>query len=536
MANNFADYFRVDMQAFATIDGEKIPIVGWNVDFTTNRIPEGYIDLPLGRAMSGPQAGGISSAEGILSTLEPFTPVSISVMATATPDGRAAPAGKNPGFPSGTPFVIFEGFARGPAHKKTTTSAVLRVEVMGFLASLAGASQQIIGAVINIPPNGAAIAQTQLGSGAAVTPDLLTALATTFIQDPAADLWGEAIQLLFESVVQASNAWGDNKNTFAAEALAAINQEGGALPSLPLTITGVGSLPPVDLLSKGVSITLADIFYNASDNLWRTLTLLALEFGFKVIPAASEASVAPIFYGLGGDPWRVIDPSEYYGIDIKGQFDENFYSYLTQVALFTDVFNSGQFQDTAAVVKAVGFAQFDPTKLPGNSTGRLERYRASSWLLPPGASPTGSINAGNAIPDASNPDTAGTGEDQGAAETAYINAGLGDAYAQTVLYDKVFAHRSMDLYGRFRADIAPGSLLQVNTAGELFTGKQDTLFAHVYSVSIGMGQEGNNSFAYTRFSLTNVRSKTEHQDFTLPKHPLFGQAWVGGRLSSDVPG
>ena len=85
--------------------------------------------------------------------------------------------------------------------------------------------------------------------------------------------------------------------------------------------------------------------------------------------------------------------------------------------------------------------------------------------------------------------------------------------------------------GRYRLDIAPGSLIQLNSAGDLFDQSHETVFASVSGVDISIGNQGQGSYAHTSFQLTNIRSNTEHQKFTTPDHPLYdGAAWRGGKL------
>jgi hypothetical protein len=195
---------------------------------------------------------------------------------------------------------------------------------------------------------------------------------------------------------------------------------------------------------------------------------------------------------------------------------------------------SSPWQMEDVVAKPLGYAF---VTLPEGAKGRFHLHTAPSWMLPSGTPGKVSLSFDSGYPDASNPQSTGGKEtdsaaaSQAALESQYLDSNLGNDIAAAVLHDNLFDHRRMKIGGRLRFDIAPGSLLQINTVGEKFTGESDVLFGHVNSVTIEVGEVGGGeSFARTEFELVHVRSKTEHETLTVTEHPLYGVPWYGGQL------
>lgn len=527
----------IAVEAYATIDGRRVPISNFSCIFQLNEIPLAVIQIPLGRIGGGKDVGQRAPVADILTGLQPMTPVTVHAKLTPSPAGQST----NNGFPAGE-FLLFTGFARGPAFSKNyeSASAAFVVEAYGWPVALAGATQYITGTFARQAPSGGTLIVSRLGDQGKVTPILADSLLKD-VKAVASNIWANGIRPVFNQIVANTSGWTGQANTTALEALTRYSAS-GRLPIAPLNL---GAYPAAqgqskDMFEKGIVAWLVNAIYNGwamdGQDLWDTLQLLAETFMFRIISTINEGSIAPITLALGGAAYKVIEPSEYNAIDINAIFSPKYYAYPTACGLYAKGWQSSQWQDQAVETSAFGLA-FVPSL--GGKTGRFLLRPAPVWLLPLSAAARSSVNPGGAVPDASNPEDGKAPDiNQGAAENNYFGAATpGNGCAAAILRDELFFMRQLSIRGKFRVDIAPGSLVQINTMGEVFAGQGQVLFGHVAAVKLELGIPGDgNGYASTTLNVVSVRSKTEHENgsLTVPTHPLYLTAWRGGPLSAEL--
>jgi hypothetical protein len=138
---------------------------------------------------------------------------------------------------------------------------------------------------------------------------------------------------------------------------------------------------------------------------------------------------------------------------------------------------------------------------------------------------------GMSAPDAVNPNTPIEDVHHGADMVTFYGGNMGDGYASTILHDRVFEHRVCEISGRFRLDIAPGSLVRIRTIGERFVGSDEVFFGHAFQVKLFGGERGGGSIMGTDVIVKSVRTGTEHELYTVPTHPLYNERWTGAMLT-----
>lgn len=540
MADNFANYYYIKVKARATIGGKTVEISSFDINYTLDEIPTARIELPIGRQMRGAALGSVSKAMGFITTLTPFEPITISMEAQATPASRAAPPGKDQGFPKGM-FPVFKGYIGGAEYLKDGMGAVasLAVTAFGEPAALAGSTQYSKGTdVAGGATNGGDYIVSRLGSGGA-RPNFVDVLNQKF-KDVGRSLWTLGIEPLMQEVIGSVAQWTNDTNTFARVALKRINT--GAFSDVP-KLDLSDKVANKEALNKALVFQLSKIFYeywkgpNSSGDLWDVLKACMEIYGFHFIPGVENDAIVPLSPNIGGKVWNTIDPSEYYVIQPVQSFDPKMYSYLTRVCIFMTSFQSGQWQASSPPSRIIGaFPQMGHAQTLGLTTeskGRTQMVPAPLWLYPPGAIALDALDTGG-VPDKGNPRVIKPPKnDQGKIETEFFKGqgiNIGDRLAETLLHEGLFAHRRMTVGGRFRMDIAPGSLIKVNSAGERFTSKMDTLFGCVNSVRLKVGNQGHGGHAGTELTFSHVRTQAEHDKFTAKIHPLFGGAFKGGPL------
>ena len=443
MANNDNNYYYSFVEARAVINDEEYALSSVDVSYGINMMPHATLTFPVGQAMSGPNLGSISDAMGFFSTMQTFTPVTVYCTLTASPDNVAAPEDKNPGYPSGTEFELFNGYLMSPQYVRQVTTrsgnAALVIVAMGFPAALVGITQQIKGMVIGTIDNGSPITVCSMGNSGPTFGVVADALLNVITQggNVSMDLWQHGIKPMISTMLSTPCVWNAAAASQAAKlAFDKINPTDGVM-----NIPGLGIFTPppltTDALSNSVSKTFADVLYQLSDHMWVALDELANAFCFRIIPIIDMIGLVPAFAGLGNgtsdegvDPWRVIDPSEYSMVQFEYDVDENFFAYLSQVCVISrNMTFMPYWQVTASTAKSIGYAQLSAA-LTNNVTGKIKLVDAPSWLVPP--DPPGS----NSLPGAAMPDAAMPSPGQspttpnGAAQTAWLDSGIGDFYAQ----------------------------------------------------------------------------------------------------------
>jgi hypothetical protein len=525
---SIAEYYYIDIKAEAIVDGKKFDISNVDITYELNAIPVAEIDFPVGRAMSGNNQGKVSEFMGELSNARPFTPIEIFVTATPKPASRAAPAGKDRGFPSGR-TRIFKGFLSAPSQNQNTmsSSVALHVTAVGMATALAGTTQFTTGLTLSGAASGGTLGVIRGGDGNTKT--TIQAALLSASSNITGDLWENGLRPMIQSAIESTSTWSDQANDFAQQALDRINK-GEALPSEPLDISSFGSGQVGEILKQCLAKKFAELFFfiwaNKSGGMWDIIKLFQSAFPFYFVPAIEEDSIAPLIPTLSGEAHRIIDPNEYVSISTFSNYDSNFYAYITSVGIFSTRFQTSPWQGVTPDSKFIG--HFSLSDELGGDDGRLLVEEAPDWLVPSSAVPKDSIF--NSADKGSTGAGSAPEVNQGVVEESYFISGLGNAYAETRVYSEIFKHRGFDLVGRYRLDISPGSLIQVNTVGESFSSKKDTIFGMVNGVKINVGNSGKGGNASTSFSVIHTRSKAEHEKFTTSSHPLFQGAWRGGSL------
>jgi hypothetical protein len=533
MADRFADFYPIRLSARAELAGARLSVTMFQVDYRLDRIPTAVIHCPIGRDARLP--GRFSEAQGLLSSILPFTPIKLFVTAEAL-EGRAAPPTKDPGFGKGE-MLIFEGFVGGPSFSKSASgTASLKLDCFGVAGALSGTTRFSTGitAVRNL--NGSETAIVRFGGGSAGGNERVKrSFADVLDKNPSETaLWDEGILILFESVINLTDAWFNQDNDFAQQAALRINVDGAEdTPDLSLKHF-VGQQKT---LRRRLSRSLTEEFYNtwaqngdgSDSDLWNVLVRYTSMFLFHFVPRAESDLLAPVTFGLGGDPFCTLDPSEYNIVGGGKELGPEFYSYITSVGLYLTDAVSGPWQDGSARATFAGRAILDD--LP-RGRGRLMTLPAPLWLRPAPLDGTVSLLPGEGIPDIASLAAIGSAPifRPSAVESEPSITGEGNAWAQTALHEAIFMHRVLALSGRLRMDIAPGSLIRINTPGERFTGLGDVLFGHVMGLTLEMGTRGQESLARTIFDVGHVRSEDEHKRFTVERHPVFLEEWRGSKL------
>ena len=536
MAND-TEHFFIEVRGRAEIGGTEVPVCAWNISYPLNRVPRATIYIPIGQIGGGANQGQASTGMGILKKVTPLMEMKVYATLLAS-SMKGAPSGKSLGFPNASEFLIFNGLVSAPATMRQVGRASIEVSGIGVLAGLAGTTGSITGVAVAGIGNGSSFPSAVLGEGSPA-PTIHDVLADDDF-NVTGNFWENVLLPIFEKITDATDEWSGRENQFARPLLQRINSTDAMSPSLEL---GGGGFPGDEqrLQAAVINSLVTNVFgawEGAGQDLFQILYEAAQVFRLTIAPAIDGDGLLPITLCLGGEPYKTIDPSEYWThidmADLAG-----FYDYLTRVGVYSPGYRPTQWAKSTVGAAILGYAEIPPEELTGGkSAGRMELKVAPPWLVPSAIAGFLTLGFGGAVPDASNPKDNKNTPDQGKAETEFLKSGLGDMYAESILYDELFAQRRTSVTGRFRADIAPGSLIKLVSPGKGSGEQSESLFAHVANVTLSAGLTDAGSFADTRLDLVSVRTEAEqsNENLTVDLHPLWQEEFRGAPLSEEAAG
>lgn len=536
------DYYHVKFSAYAELKGERIDIAGMSVTYMLDDIPTAEIYPTVGRE---PVNNKEAMAVDKLLAAQPFTPIKLYAKFESSKDNPS----DDPGFPYDADTLLFDGYVTGVTYKTSRNPAGgwvnLTVGAMGWLAGMRGTSAQTAKATVKGPGGFAETAN--LNNGKIALFNAKQAFATDGL-GIVTDFWLDFIKPFFYEIAETPSVWGDTPNDSALSALGKMDNEkvfsDDATNSLPLRIAEEAKDINIvrEVFGQAISNQIYTMWRGA--DLWSALTGLASEFQFSIVPLISTASCVPAYAALNGNAHRYITTNDYSDISIEVQTPMKIVKLVVVGSMISSSFAPTPISSGIIGLHSAESAWADPEL---GARGQTIVRGAPQWLC--AANPIGKITRDSVgsdrllIPDAVNP-TANVKEPEVDYQTYYNNyytSDLGDRYAKTLAQPMLFADRRGTINGRFRLDIAPGSLVKLQVIDDLFSERgaaEKALYGQVRAVGLNLtaGKDGASGTASTTFMLGSVRTATEHEApgtaLTAARHPMYEQRFVGVKLWS----
>jgi hypothetical protein len=533
-------------QLRAVVDGTEMEIIQFGADYELNTIPSGQIVLGLGRDATTLKAHPIHSKINSLRLKRP-----VKVYCKALPHGQdLPPPGDGPSAedpPDNEEVLLFDGYTTGGAYQRGTAGAGYSISMEGWLADLAYSSaiskalhpaspaQLAFPAALQLvtPESGAATAASSNLTGAS--------LASTVLNVPVGDdLWQKGIKKWFELLCEQDHlisqgsligqqVGSSGPNSVALEAIKRMDT--GALLSPGLKIDTGGAGAALEHIDKNIKRIIAEETLEsvAGHTLWDNLINLGSNFMFAVVPGVEKAAVVP-FLPILREPYKTIYANEYDDAQLSGAMPR----VLRAVGLFgSKEWAGGPPIDATTAYKEIGIGGI--YEAPDTKGGLVLLKQAPLWLA--GVAPEVYLEGAVGPPIIPVAPAPAGGGDPAKAPVRDVLKGLNAAinrFARAMYGMQVLAGRQGTLSGKFRTDIAPGSIVRIETAGEKFIGADDQfgqeLFACVTRVSLFVTSEGQK--ASTTFALAHCRGKDENNadQTSMAAHPLYSTKWIGGPL------
>ena len=542
-------YVRTEYDLTATFgDGiEFRDIVSFSATFGLNSIPTASLIVATGWNVRTEKVATIHDAH---KQLKARMPVKV-VLKIKTNDGKLSKM-----MPDGT-YTIFEGFYCGIGYQRSNTSSSYTLHLVHWLDDM-NCSSMLNGNWAQGMPGDLAAAAGQFAAAGAGGAEANDAHPAPQI-DPNADIltedhihtdfWEKCLKPVFTNVSafqHPGNGQDDpvalerdpNQGGTNAKALAALEKMPGDSPN------------KVPLMLKTPDAEGVGVWYNINTGLSRMCTEgvgytsfwgklvgeIAPSFCFSVSPSATFANVIPFFGGLRKE-WKTIHGDEYN----YANFNANTGTVLESVNIFYSPSDASGL--TQGGVGAVDLSYYFPWgDFPKGANkqwaGNILIKEPPAWLanaVP--ASVYGQGTTGIGEPPIGDMSASGTGlpKPSGGVKrpeaAANANGNILDLFAEHWFKNEVLSQRYGELSGKFRLDIAPGSIIKILTPDDPIEKNGLPVFASVTQVSIVINAEQH--AAGTSFTLSNLRSEKENENnnYTSDSPPLYEKAWSGCDLA-----
>lgn len=545
-----SEYRSRKVKLWCELDGVEMEIVRFGADYRLNSIPSGSVQLALGRRADTLAPHPIHS---MIKRLRNKKPIKVWGQFTSGGSFNFGPLNaEDP--PDGETALLFDGYTTGPGYERGTSAASYTIGIEGWLADLAyssaiskslhpsSPSDLVFPAVMRAPtPETAAGAQALGGMTGAVTAALFS--NPQFYDD----LWSNGLKLWFQALANqdhlaalgsplaVTGSLGPNgPNTQALKALSRMNLGDMGSPALKLDLGGASASRLHIARNIQKELSRQTLETAAAQTMWDALIGMAGSFMFAVSPGIEKAAVVPLNPVLRKH-YKTIYANEYDGGSLSGDMPR----VLRAVGLFGSMRTEGN--STPGGSDQPDFRQigiggwYEPA---GAADGLVLLRTIPGWLNGPAAElflqPWIGRNA-LLFPTAAAPNAPAGGPPP--STWSSVLAGMNDVinqFARSVYAGEVLKYRSGTLSGKFRTDIAPGSIIRLETAAEKFVGPADELgqflFATVTQVSLFADAEA--SRAVTTLGLAHHRAEDENTaDATsMDRHPLYATSWSGGSL------
>lgn len=540
-----SEYYGVSFDQASGQQWIKLDILRFSATFAVNSIPESSCSVAMGLDVT--DTSKASNIHNIMESLVYRTPAKIYLSVSQGFEdlgNLGADFINRETIFDGKPFVVFDGYMTGAGYRRSGNSVEYVISIQHWLSDLTTSSALSPDMVPGVPFN-------TLFPSTGYTPEAdnsgltSTQAEQAFRADSINDLWGKGIKNYFLKMAKLNvigrDLLGTGDNSLANLFNTDTNQP--AIDALdrfinkPLKLEpGFDSAATHDQIFEYLrSMTL---FSFDGSTFWDNIITLGSSLLFQVIPTINKTVVAPRLSSYRV-PYITLKSSEITTFDISTAMPR----FISGVVLRNRLGPDSLPTSDGLNREKLGTQQYFTKKVkPDNSVDPSKRgaiivQRAPEWMcLPFSTATTPNQQTGYLTQTASLAAAALSGVAGATAAVAAVasnNKKLGYAYANAVFANEVLKYRNGNISGKFRLDVAPGSIVKIQTAGDNpldIDNKYDEMYACVDSVTIYL--DSTVAQAYTSFGISSVRSAKENEDndLTLTSNPLYSTTWSGCSL------
>ncbi len=529
-----------EIRLWAKIGGVELEVSRFHSRTGLNSIPTASLVLPLGR-------DAINLRDSPAHALDWGKRLPVEVFLQVKTTGFLGSLGLSVW--GKKPLRLFLGDTNGHGFELANSASSFVVECEHWLSGLGFASAI---SAVNVPNNpsdltfGASLGERNESEVAARLPR-----SGHFIGDSLSDghmspeniekdFWGAGVKPFFRELanleeffdteadevvdIQAAAA-----NTEALAALARFEPVAGKYEfGVPLSLDPNAYGGQIDLVAQEIASSMAGETLEgfAGTTLWDKLVGYAGNFMFSVVPLVETALVVPVIPGLSAT-WRTISTAEYEAVRFQGGSPRP----LRGVGIYGGFgFYGGASLGGGADSPSVG------GYFQGERTGQVVFKQSPAWMSFLAINSPAPERVTGASSSALFPEASSLLATAAALANSKLraHATLMGAYARALYAQEVLKTRAVDLTGRLRVDIAPGSMVKVERDPRKFLAGQDTLGQNVYGTVMQVDHmiDAETPKATTTFHISHLRSESEidKPGYSVDKHPLWSKLWLGAPL------
>lgn len=544
-----------------------VPVTKFSVNFALNSIPRMDVQAVLGREVRTLLKMPIHD---VMARLVSSTPIELWVRVLLGPNSYGIEYERVPA----DAFRLFTGFVVNPEFTRSRQAASLRIQALGWPVSFTR-STGLVGRAVPLAPQQLSMrAAFRDGRNGEPVYDPLTAaepyLNARIIGE---DYWGKGVLPWLDYIASQEIVTDpddpdlierDPSNVAMREALNRLEpwvyravpqvdpeDEGRYEYGVPVPLSlfetdaqvaAVGPDVAAKLftgLANGIAQDVAHETFsptNGSD-LWpKIYSALTGRYNLWMVPLANSGLIVPMVPGYR-QPWRVIYGQEYTRLYDSKESARPVRSLHLLNPTASDAQASGLAPGGGRKVRTNG--RFEN---PDNTVGARVYEYAPAWAANLHA--TAQRAAESARPFDVNATAAFPGRPSGvlessvlapeAAEFAAIN--FYDRLARTAYVGNTLRGRYLELEGKLRFDIGPGSTVEVRVVDDKFVREQtaelyrNVLFAEVSAVTVFMDRENNEAGTNLRLMFARNAKENLQEGTSVDRHPYWGHSWNGSPL------
>lgn len=546
----------------ATIGGRVFDdVLAFNCNYALNTIPTASLIVATGREIHSRNAAKIHQYRDSLRSGDEAI---VKLWITNT-------GGRSDMMEEGE-YIVFRGKYAGIGYQRGHDSANYSLQLVHWLDDLNQGSiingYWFPGAPYDMAQSAAVATLGGSGDAYGVIPTIdadAKIVVAQNITGATGDFWNKVLKeiFLFFTKLRSPRYQTDGPNTLSPEeqnkaAIAALNAIGrisDGYEPLRLQTKSADNKEAIDAAFLRSSILAALIKDGASafayTTFWNKLVAeYAAQFFFAISPSAEFALPIPFFAGLK-TPYKTITADEYN----YANFNASTLQQLESVDIFY-----GAGMDTGLQPTSPGASPLDPPSFaeplgffPPAKTNRFRGFKLlkepPTWLTlfkdgiagisagVVGTPVNDGASAATPPPPPATPATSPGLLSNKQALPLLKKSGIVTNFAEHWYKTEVLSQRYGELSGKLRFDIAPGSIIAIETPTinvDRGLDPRDVLHATVTQVSCAINaQQG---VAGTGFTLAHIRTEAENADvlLTSDKPPLYEAGWAGGPIARKV--
>ena len=503
----FSGYSKRKLEAWAIIEGKKVPAVSIQTEFSLNAIPTATVSLPVGYDGETSEDSFVERESNLFTFRR-----SISLWVSYKVEKEEVKEDGQGWIKSelGGTTRVFDGYIAGIGYERTVSGLALTISVEHWLSDLA-ASSALSGAAHSTTPGDmqrSALLKRSDTTGNSNAPTAWKWINNILASENVNDLWEEGYKKVYEALCKSDALIG-----LDTDGNAALRKNDSGLSALKKMYSSKAKLKiiPYQDIKKNIveGIRLTSIDSLSGQTLWDNLIAASATFMFAISPHVEDAEVFPFCPSVKHDkPYKEIRKSDITNISFSGDCPRA----IRAVCL---MHGTG-----IRVVPAAGAQAFKTIGKYINEKNTKDEgtiiYRSCPSWIQNSLDQTIKVIS---IPSGSSPNS------EAPKKSIIDYKELRNMYDKTIYGFEILRGRQGTLTGPLRQDIGVGSYISIEIPESMHTSNfgmyMKGVVLRVSSTMIAQSAQSS-----TTLTVGYLRMESE-ADLEMESHPLYTTMWSG---------